>query len=433
MYLAHRPPLRRSPEIRQAQAAGRPGPLTQLAGDLNRAPQARALGTIQRQLNPVVQRAVTVGDDKYSMQDDTLNGLVDKVALLTMTENRRRPDQLLTRYDFQNRRFANLAALVRAVNADLKDVAFDEEISKPPLASGGKANSLDLALGELEQGGELGMTGLVHETNKRLMEGEGKETKAIPKILSHFWSGGKLSREALHNLQGWALKAQEGGWLQYILTDPHINKALGKDDTLDEQLNILSSMGAIIVRLDQLPIAKTKAYSHLKQQILESGKPSGLSFMSDLVRYAQLNATGGAYVDVDVGPGSVDLNQPLSVTGNVPQLGPMFRTSKEARDENAIGKDGRLKESSMLSKFARPNMGIGTHLIVTPPNNPVIKRANDLASDDLLRTGATNGPAQILRAFRDLKMDLSDSVAATTPQWLPKLDWLTPESDKLVD
>ncbi|MBS0473348.1 MAG: hypothetical protein JSR60_19925 [Proteobacteria bacterium] len=433
MHLAHKPPLQRSPEIRAPQAAGRAGPLTQLAGNLNAAPRSRALGTIQRQLNPVVQRAVTVEGKSYSMQDGTLGDLVDKVALMTMTEDRRRPDQLLTRYDFQNRRFANFAALVRTVNAELKDVAFDEEIAKPPLASGGGGHALNLALGQLEQGGETGMTGLVHETNKRLMEGEGKETKAVPKILSHFWSGGKLSPEAFKNLKKWSVKANQGGWFQYIFTDPQINKVLGKDDSLDLQLNVLRQLGAVIVHLDQLPIARKPAYDMLKRQIVESGKPSGLSFMSDLVRYEQLLATGGVYADVDVGPGSVDLNTALDVTGNIPQLGPMFRTSKEAREESALDKDGRLKESSMLGKFAHPNMAIGTHLIATQPNNPVIREAYDLASKDLLDAGATNGPAQILRAFKKLGLNLRDSVAGTVPQWLPKLDWLTPESDNLVD
>lgn len=385
------------------------------------------------QAKTVVQRAVRVGVDRYSMQDDTLDELVGQVATLTRVTDRRRVDQLLTRYDFANRGFENLAALVRVVNREIPDVAFDEELGTPPLAAGD--GPLDAVLGQLEADDVPNMTSLVRATNKSLMELNGQQTRAVPKLLSHFWSGGALSREAMANLGAWSEKARAGRWTQYILTDRAINRALDKsgEGRLENQLGVLRELGAVIVYLDQLPIDKTEAYAALKSQIVQTGKPSGLSFMSDLVRYAQLQATGGAYVDVDVGPGSVDLRRTLEVTGNVPQVGPMFRTTREAREEGALDERGRLKESAMLDKFARPNMGIGTHLIVTPPSNPVIGMANELASADLLLAGATNGPAQILRAYQRLRMPLPDSVAASVPQWLPELEWLTPESDALVD
>jgi len=84
-------------------------------------------------IGPVMQRKITVADRTYGMQDETLDELkIDIDREMDTIEAALRPsgvsvDQVLTRFDFRNLRFANMAALIKAVRQELKqDLGADD-------------------------------------------------------------------------------------------------------------------------------------------------------------------------------------------------------------------------------------------------------------------------------------------------------------------
>ena len=333
---------------------------------------------------PLIQRKVKVAGVSYSMQTDNLNALVDTLMKYAVTENRQLVDQIITRYDFQNVKFATMSKLVNVMN-------------------------------------------------RTLASESGAKRTEVPKCLHHFWAGGAMSFAGYRNLVAWGHKAREAGWLQYIMTDSVVNRHFNNED-LRHQLDSLTTCGATIVDMAQLPVGRSAPYLKLRDDVLGTNKMTKLPYMSDLARYAQMLAIGGVYVDVDVSPGTVDLSKRVSILGEVPLLGPGFRTVGQAREMGALSDNQADREQATLRMFSADVNGVGNHFIMAPRNNPYVHKANEIAAENVMNADVTNGGIDFLKAFKAVGGNVSTGVAASIPhRWLNKVTWVTPESDSTVD
>ena len=329
-----------------------------------------------------LQRRFFIGKKGYSNHDGNLNELAKQIFPLAATNSINEVSSVLWRFDFQNRKFTNMVKFLSALN---------------------EAILLDMY----------------------------EKATPVPKYLHHFWAGGRLSDSAFHNLKAWCLKAQSEGWYQYILTDSAVNRAF-QDERLPGQFEILAAFGSVIVDIAQIPFQSKPAYTLLRRNVVENKQKSSLPYLSDLARYAQLLALGGLYVDVDVEPGSVNMREILISLRDIPQLGPCFRTSKDAK---LLGFDTleSMRTAAILTMFSKEKAAIGNHFIAAPARNKVVAKANEIATNNVEKVGITNGGLDFLKALAALEGVGLEAVPASLPAWIWDVVWVTPESDNIVD
>jgi hypothetical protein len=329
-----------------------------------------------------IQRRFFIGRKGYSNHDGNLDKLVQKIFPLAATQNICEVSQVVWRFDFQNRKFANMVKFLSALNEAILLDIYDK-------------------------------------------------AKPVPKYLHHFWAGGALSPAAFYNLQAWYQRAELGGWYQYILTDSVVNGAFA-DQTLQHQFSVLRSIGSVIVDIAQIPFRSKPIYEQLRRTVVEQRMKAKLPYLSDLARYAQLLALGGLYVDVDVHPGTVDMRQVLLSMKGIPQLGPCLRTTADAK---LLGFDTleSMRTVAMLKMFSKDKLAIGNHFIAAPARNEVVARANEIASRQVSEFQITNGGIDFLKAVASLDGVGTEAIAASLPAWIWDVVWVTPESDHTVD
>jgi Domain of unknown function (DUF4157)/Glycosyltransferase sugar-binding region containing DXD motif len=360
---------------------GRASSFAQPAWHLHQA--AQSFDSVATRQSGTIQPRFYIGQHGCSSLDGNLDAFANKVLPFAATSNLSEVKQTLTRFDFQNRRFKNLVKFLTAMN---------EEI----------------LLDRYEKG------------------------DPVPKYLHHFWAGGALSDGAYLNLQSWHVKADAGGWYQYMLTDGVVNKAFG-DAKLKRQLEALQIIGCVVVDIAQLPFASKAVYEQLRKSVVEQGIKSKLPYLSDLARYAQLLAMGGLYVDVDVSPGQINMSEILTCAEGIPQLGPCFRTTKDAK---LCGYFDPLESARILAvvlMYSKDMLNIGNHFIAAPARNVVVARANEIATTQVRKEGITLGGADFLKAFCSLDGFGPNAIQAALPSWAQDIEWVTPESDNMVN
>ncbi|GAA0361498.1 glycosyltransferase [Bacillus horti] len=395
----------------QAMFGGRTLDLFQMQKAIGNMAVAQLVKEEQQEKESVLQRKVTLRENNtvYSSHYNNLDEL-EKLVRENLVEpgvyDKLEPtiiEQTLTRFDFQNRSFSTISALVSAV---IKEV---------------------------------------NQTIRGSSASVEENAQTIPKYLHHFWAGGSLSKAALTNLFHWLAKAKDNGWEQYIMTDSIINaNSMFEGSKLNHQLEMLGASGATIVDMAQLPLNTgyderdnpvSKAYHHLRDKLfLQEGK-SKLPYISDLARYVQLFNLGGVYADVDISPGQVDLSRSLQMpeeTGRVPYLGPGFRTEDDARRKGLFSEEPGKKEAALLGSFLN-EYAIGNHFIGTTPRNPIISSTADVLSKNILESGVSNGGIDVMKGMRNSGLDLSESIAQSIPPWLMDVNWVTEESSSIVD
>jgi hypothetical protein len=447
----------------------------------------------------VVQRKITLTQtgQRYSMQDGNLSELEQIIRQRIPRSDIYRAmgqslEQVLTRYDFQNRRFLNLAMLTRSLLAEVEDPLGGERpvarltdaapdlLATIPRHATFTAHGMDprthlqtheglgTAFPSLGHVADSFITSVHHQVRGRA-NGPGP---AIPQNLHHFWAGGALSPGAYENLSAWTAQAAHHGWNQYIMTDSLVNEFFRTQEVeakvkelesmgaqpaqiaafrrdyrtqLQRQLATLGARGATVVDMAQLPLGAghgtrdnplQTAYRHMRQQLLTTGQKRVLPYLSDLARYSQLYRLGGVYADVDIHPGTVNLGQHLNMpeaTGLVPHLGPGFRTQEQARDAGLFSPRTGDREAGLLDMFTSVKSAIGNHFIGTAARNPLIRTIADRASDNLLRTDVTNGGLDVLWAMNRIGLNYQAAVPQSVPPWLLDARWVTDESDHTVD
>lgn len=330
-----------------------------------------------------IQRMFYIGSEGYSRHDNNLGVIANKVLPFAATRNVSEVDQALTRFDFQGRRFKNMIKFISAMN---EAILLDRYENAQP----------------------------------------------VPKYLHHFWAGGALSDGAFTNLLAWRAKAEPSGWWQYILTDGVVNAFFG-DAKLTRQLEIMQTSGSVVVDIGQLPFASKAVYENLRNSVVKQGIKSKLPYLSDLARYAQLLALGGLYVDVDVSPGQVNMNEILTCIKGIPQLGPCFRTTDDARLHGLFDALESARMLAIVMMYSDTKLAIGNHFIAAPARNAVVSKANEIATSQVSEHGITNGGVDFLKAFCKLDGYGTDAVQASMPSWAMDVQWVTPESDNIVD
>jgi hypothetical protein len=329
-----------------------------------------------------IQRRFFIGTKGYTSHDGNFDKLAQAIFPLAATTNLNEVTQALWRFDFQNRKFSNMVKFLSELNTSI------------------------------------------------LLDRYEKATP-VPKYLHHFWAGGALSQSAFANLQAWYARAEAGGWYQYILTDSVVNIAFD-DKTLKHQLEVLTGIGSVVVDIAQLPFESKAVYEQLRRTVVEQKTKSKLPYLSDLARYAQLLALGGLYVDVDVSPGTVDMREVLLTLKGIPQLGPCLRTTADAKH---LGFDTleSMRTVAMLAMFSKNKLAIGNHFIAAPARNPVVAKANEIATTQVSKHEITNGGLDFLKAVSRLDGFGTEAIQASLPAWIWDVVWVTPESDNTVD
>ncbi|MFD1151518.1 glycosyltransferase, partial [Saccharothrix hoggarensis] len=213
----------------------------------------------------------------------------------------------------------------------------------------------------------------------------------MPKKLHFVWMGGELSPSAKANITEWAAKAAESGWRVRLWTDPKAADAPGNKQLLaDLEAQFPGVVGQRPVDRSLLnpvpggsvvPALDSKA-KKLVDLALDKG---AYALASDVARYHILQKRGGAYVDVDIAPGQVQLpaDPKMSTKGSaVPFLAPLLR-DQEALDRHVAelpepteADAGKTPTQRVVDKLYDAGM-FNNNLIVSPPGSPFLQRLID--------------------------------------------------------
>lgn len=280
----------------------------------------------------------------------------------------------------------------------------------------------------------------------------------IPKIIHHIWMGRAMSSAAMNNVKSWGAKAKVAGWKVFLGTDSTVNammdpriKSLIWTADITRQFKELKKDG---IKIADLSENEPMMGEELFNIYTAKAEAEDFAIASDIARYCILRAYGGVYIDVDVGPGTVDLTKQLrhlDPGGVVPHLGTPWRDKQAADDD--LAKDPCL---TTWDERSRGNVRTcaersipGNHFIATQKGagfldvllNSILtfmkppEKAPKLPED--LDT-ATTGIGGLLRAIHasasaephrlDVISNQNHVPLRVTP-WIDDLEWVTADSE----
>jgi hypothetical protein len=258
----------------------------------------------------------------------------------------------------------------------------------------------------------------------------GKEPQGRQYI--HFiWSGRPISKGALANIMSWAERAKGTSWQVILWSDTAISNWVEATPLLKRAgVRLIDVKGVVDPRFDQ-------AYAFARKH--------NLAGASDLIRLSVLNRHGGMYVDVDIGPGAIDLaNATTPGPLERPQLAPGIRDADGVRTllglaphtpvtaEHVKAAERRQRSTgtannNFIASAAKP-------MAMNPIINHIAKATKTMDESAWQSAGGfiagVSGPMAI-GGVLDLMTDKgqlpkkkpSDSITAHP------LEWLTPESE----
>ncbi|MFI1190212.1 glycosyltransferase [Streptomyces californicus] len=309
--------------------------------------------------------------------------------------------------------------------------------------------------------------------------GTGQPT-AVPKELNFIWLGGELSGAARANIGEWATRAKDAGWKVTIWTDP----AAGQDNKAFLQRSAEAGdarhgMVEDLFAKDSGPFWQKKPFSKAHTLYKAALDFKSFAMASDIARYALLHKHGGVYLDVDLGPGAVNLRPEGLMMGEgpdtLPMFGPLLQDLNSVRKwlnlpDDAVPTSDQIQEAADLL-FSEGRFG--NHLIIAPPHNQFLRRVLDNLPDynvkgELSRgllvadmkskkVASRTGPIFLVKQFAEHAATFPPSVASAatdsasggaaakqnfasasrnqyrvrTEDWTDwtRLDWLTTESE----
>ncbi|MFJ6490499.1 glycosyltransferase [Streptomyces californicus] len=204
---------------------------------------------------------------------------------------------------------------------------------------------------------------------------------AVPRELNFIWLGGELTTAARDNIQAWAARAKAAGWTVTLWTDSaagqknerFLQSSAEAGDTRHGKVkNLFAKDPALILQKNPL----SKAQTLYKEALgLES-----YAMASDIARYALLHKHGGVYLDVDLGPGAVNL-RPEGVLmpkgpDTLPMFGPLLQDMKSVRRRLDLPDDADPTEEQIqqAAQMAFAAGDFGNHFIVAHPGSPFMKQ-----------------------------------------------------------
>ncbi|MFH8885323.1 glycosyltransferase [Streptomyces californicus] len=274
----------------------------------------------------------------------------------------------------------------------------------------------------------------------------------VPKELHFVWLGGDLPRDALQNITRWAGAAQAGGWTVNLWTDSRTS--LG----MSTRFTIKTTPG--LFRQELAPVIDPR----LAAVFDDASEARAYPLASDLARYSVLQARGGMYADVDLGPGSFvfsDANTPRLRPNDPPVLGPLIRDRsglntvlRDIASENGTPRPpttGPLRAEDVRRAAAHllETGAYGNHFIIAPPSSSFMERmiAQSVARLDGVTGGeelrsaaaAATGPFPLMHVLAEhLRAEFGVNVLERGEYPLFQrqgaafhdgIDWLTPESE----
>jgi hypothetical protein len=159
--------------------------------------------------------------------------------------------------------------------------------------------------------------------------------KPIPALIHFIWLGKPPSPDAIANILGWAGQADGTSWRIKLWTDNAL-KAPG----WEEALAPLGAAGKRITVHDTRKIVKPVLASYLAAL---GAEPAAYNMASDLARYCILLQEGGVYMDVDLGPGTVDLSSvPVLSVDDFPVVAAQLRDAQALDEELPTWKQEKI-------------------------------------------------------------------------------------------
>ncbi len=203
----------------------------------------------------------------------------------------------------------------------------------------------------------------------------------VPKQLHFAWFGNTPTADSVAGMKEWAAQTNENnGWKATLWTDgssanwdPQV-----KQELADAGIEIKSDVDSLVDELSG-SIPPTGNNTTLKDVYTAAQDPQAGAYnlASDIARYAVLAKNGGVYVDVDIKPGSLSLDnigdmkmQPT----DVPVFAPRLRD--QASVDNTLKGQENVAPGAEIDTAAEIQYGKGelnNNFIVAPPNNDFIK------------------------------------------------------------
>ncbi|CAM5471064.1 hypothetical protein SCALM49S_05950 [Streptomyces californicus] len=274
----------------------------------------------------------------------------------------------------------------------------------------------------------------------------------VPKEVHFVWLGGDLPSAAFENITRWAAAARAGRWTVNLWTDSRTSLSLST------RLAIRTTPG--LFRQELAPVIDPR----LAAVFDDASEAGAYPLASDLARYSVLQARGGVYADVDLGPGSLvlsDANTPLLRPNDPPVLGPLIRdrsglntTLREIASRNGTpappatgtshADDVRRAVTHLLEDGS-----YGNHFVIAPPSSSFMERMivhavdqlRKVSGDEDLKMAApvATGPFPLMQVLAE-HMAAEFGVNALERGEYPLfqrqgaafhdgIDWLTPESE----
>lgn len=272
------------------------------------------------------------------------------------------------------------------------------------------------------------------------------ERPKIPAQVHFIWIGGDIPVEALDNVIKWASKASNTGWTINLWSDSRTRLSVSSSMRirLTSKLRRRSIEEAIDPRL-------ADAYREAT-----TGKRKAYPFASDLARYSILKKHGGVYADVDLGAGTVILderNTPRLREKDLPVLGPLIRDNRSLG--SVLGQAGASTTETPGPEQIRAAVthlldtgGYGNHFIAAQQNSAVMdrtiaeieKKIKGMGSEELHMAGpAASGPFMLMRVIEDYLKEEFGITNRRTGEYArfhdqgnhfhDNMEWLTPESE----
>ncbi|MFC5958502.1 DUF4157 domain-containing protein [Streptomyces pratens] len=199
-----------------------------------------------------------------------------------------------------------------------------------------------------------------------------EDRPSIPPLVHFIWIGDAISTAALDNVLAWAGKAQNTGWRINLWTD--------RRSTWNFSANrrVWAAKAIKFKYIEDVLDARLK----VAYETATAGTQKAYPLASDIARYSILKEHGGVYADVDLGAGTVNLEEarPTLREEDVPFLGPLIRDRSslnasltQAGAAPATGQP-TADQVKTAARYLLETGGYGNHFIGAQRNSAVVEK-----------------------------------------------------------
>ncbi|MFH8435842.1 glycosyltransferase [Streptomyces sp. NPDC018007] len=220
----------------------------------------------------------------------------------------------------------------------------------------------------------------------------------VPKQINFIWLGGELTPAARANIERWGAKARAAQWKLTIWTDTAA--ARNNEAFLQESAETgVAQHGKVksLFAKDKVPLWQKNPLSKAQTLYEAALDLQSFAMASDVARYALLHKHGGVYLDVDLGPGAVNL-RPEGVMmpmgdDTLPMFGPLLQ------DLGSVQKKLKLPEGSVptpeqiqqAAEMAYEDGDFGNHFIIAHPGSAFMEQVLGNLPDYNVKDKLTKG------------------------------------------